>query len=168
MGDKIKDMTGQAVSRWTVLRRAPNRGHKNQMAFWEVRCECGNISQVSGVTLRNGTSTQCLPCGRAQASQSRAGNGKGWITGEGYRWMRAADHPNAGKNGTLGEHVFVMSQVLGRPLLKGENVHHKNGVRDDNRPENLELWVTSQPSGQRPEDLCEWAKEILRRYGETD
>ncbi len=39
-----------------------------------------------------------------------------------------------------------------------------NGVRDDNRPENLELWVIKQPHGQRPRDLVRWAREILDRY----
>lgn len=62
------------------------------------------------------------------------------------------------------EHRHVMQQRLDRPLFRGENVHHVNGVRDDNRPENLELWVTSQPSGQRVEDHVAWATEILRRY----
>jgi len=73
-------------------------------------------------------------------------------------------HPNADARGRIYEHVLVMSQKLGRALRPGENVHHINGVRDDNRPENLELWVTFQPKGQRPEDLVAWAHEILRRY----
>lgn len=59
-----------------------------------------------------------------------------------------------------------MSSVLGRPLRPGENVHHKNGVKEDNRPANLELWVRHQPTGQRPEDLVAWAREILDRYAE--
>jgi hypothetical protein len=62
------------------------------------------------------------------------------------------------------EHQFIMMQMLGRSLLDGEEVHHKNGRHGDNRPENLEIWVTKQPKGQRPEDLVEWAHEILERY----
>ena len=51
------------------------------------------------------------------------------------------------------EHVHVMEQHLGRRLEPHENIHHRNGLRDDNRLENLELWVKVQPRGQRVEDL---------------
>ena len=82
----------------------------------------------------------------------------------GYVLLWEPDHPNADSNGRVAEHRHVMSESLGRPLEPFENVHHINGVRDDNRLENLELWNTCQPAGQRVDDKVAWALEILRLY----
>lgn len=63
------------------------------------------------------------------------------------------------------EHRAIMEKHLGRPMLDHETVHHLNGDRQDNRLENLELWSTKQPYGQRVEDKLAYAYEIIRLYG---
>ena len=63
------------------------------------------------------------------------------------------------------EHRLIMELVIGRPLERDEIVHHTDGHKDHNHPDNLELCVKRQPPGQRIVDLLYWAKEIISRYG---
>lgn len=60
---------------------------------------------------------------------------------------------------------MLLERHIGRPLFADETVHHKNGVRDDNRLENLELRVGAHPSGLSVDEALAWAREIERRYG---
>ena len=88
-----------------------------------------------------------------------------WKTPSGYIMVYKKGHPNSKSNDCIQMHTLVMSEHLGRPLHEKESVHHKNGVRDDNRIENLELWSKSQPPGQRVADKIAWAVKFLQEYG---
>jgi hypothetical protein len=88
----------------------------------------------------------------------RAASGAGSLNGHGYRVITVNGRP-------VLEHRYVMEQHLGRPLRKGETVHHRDGNRSRNIIDNLELWTRAQPYGQRARDLLAWAEEIVAHYG---
>jgi HNH endonuclease len=123
-------------------------------------CTCGNRKQSKSET--------CWSCWLEKGQADSANHyWKGGRTTHqaGYLMVRIRDHPRAKTNGYVFEHIVVMEWMLGRAMLPDESVHHRNGVRDDNRPENLELWVRPQPSGIRKDDAIAWAREMLERYG---
>jgi hypothetical protein len=119
-------------------------------------CDCGLPKQVG--------SRVCTQCA------TRAGSSNGnWRGGrirhkKGYVMIKSRSHPRGGNSGYVFEHILVAERVLGRYLLPDETVHHRNGIRDDNRAENLELWTRPQPSGIRVSDAIIWARDILERY----
>lgn len=104
-------------------------------------------------------STYCKWC---RAKGNRAARYKGRQDHDGYVYVQAPTHPNKTKRNLVMEHRLVMEKFLGRYLLKTESVHHKNGIRNDNRIENLELWTKNQPTGSRVEELIEWAIKFLK------
>lgn len=97
------------------------------------------------------------------------------ILPDGYAMVRCVSHPRVKdmvrRGGRIWEHILVMEAHIGRHLVKGETVHHKNGIRSDNRIDNLELWASPQPSGQRVMDLARYLVDnhlaLIRALVET-
>ena len=159
---KVKyDLTNTKINRLTCLEPYRINGHIK----WKCLCECGNIQFIKTNLIYHGKTMSC-GCYRKEVKSKRMSgenhhswnNGEPRITHKGYKEFKYGDLRG------VKEHRYVYEQHYGIKLLPHQNIHHINGDRLDNRIENLELWDTSQPSGQRIEDKILFYKELYEKY----
>ena len=174
----IVDETGNKYGRLRVIKRGAN--DKNGSARWLCRCDCGVEKIIRGRSLRfggtNGAGTKSCGCYSREVTSKRmkllrGEKSYGWKGGrcnhhgkDGYVLLHKPNHLLSNKGGYVLEHVYIMSEHLNRLIEKEETIHHKNGIKNDNRIENLELWTNRHSSGQRVSDMVAFAKDILKRY----
>lgn len=154
-------LIGKEFSMLTVVGDTGKRS-KNGEIYYKCLCDCGKEKAVKSSYLTNKWTRSC----GCLAKNNRGENHyawKGFTLKRGYKYIKK-DHPNMTKKGYVAEHIYVMSEHIGRPLKKEETVHHKNGIKDDNRIENLELWASRHPPGQRIEDMKAFCIEFLKEY----
>ena len=120
------------------------------------------VCHVCGINIHSTKYKNCIQC----TNKLKPEYGTGRYLKNGYVMVFQKGHPRAihGKGKYVFEHILIMEKHLGRYLTPQENVHHKNGVKDDNSISNLELWVKPQPSGIRAKEALTWARKIIEIY----
>jgi hypothetical protein len=146
-----------------LARRTPGTG-PNPSGL--CQCECGSTTGIADRTSvdKGWVIGQPKRYINGHGARGRTGDaaprwqGGRWLHKSGYIYRSAPNHPQANRDGYVYEHRLVMEEQIGRFLEPYERVHHINGVKTDNRPENLV--VTTQSAHVRHHDpLTAWRAE---------
>lgn len=135
-------------------------------------CGCGEKTELAKITVvaRRHFKGYPLPYRRGHSktkkgSEHHLWKGGRWKHKSGYIYVSAPDHPNSNRDGYVLEHRLVAEQKVGRILdSQTEHVHHINGIRDDNRPENLEILSPSEHATAHPGNRV-YDSEVMSRIG---
>ena len=162
------NLVDKKFGRFIVLSQVVNG--KQGQSRWLCKCDCGKLREVRGSSLESGDSQSCGCLQKEIVSKIIGSLRPNWNGGrtmrKGYVVVLDRTSIHANSEGYALEHLIIMDKMLGRPVdTKTESVHHKNGIKSDNRPENLELRIKQQhPLGQSIEDVVKDAKEFLTKY----
>ncbi len=167
-----KNLVGKKFGRWLVIREVEEKKYDRQYQYL-CRCDCGREKIVAKYYLTSGDSRSCGCLARELTSQRQrlmvGRRNPNWKSGryldkDGYVILTGPFDVYGRKYRKISEHVLIMSEHLGRSLFPDETVHHKNGIKNDNRLENLELWVASHLHGQRVSDMVKFCEDYLKTY----
>jgi hypothetical protein len=160
------DITGKKFTRLTPIfqyKRTYPSG-RTQLG-WICRCDCGNVKWQLTYDL---TSLKVKSCGCYNSEVARkklsGENNPSWKGGLPIKTKRGYMEYKSGVNRGKLVHRIVWESHYGVSLKTNQNIHHINGDRTDNRIENLQLWDTSQPKGQRVEDKLEYYFSLIKEY----
>ena len=80
---------------------------------------------------------------------------------DGYVAIYAPWHPYCSKEGYVMEHILIMENAVGHFITRKDVVHHKNGIKDDNRIENLQIMTFSEHASYHLKERYRKRKELM-------